>query len=212
MIKAIAFDLGGVLFAEGKSVAMERLETEYGYKKDTVRKILVSPQSVDLRKGLIEDVDFWTWAQGQLPQGYSAELIKKEWYDGYLLDEAVLELVKGLKGKYRIIAFSGNIKSRIEFLEEKYSFRSLLHIEVYSFDYHRTKPDKRFVELMIEKSGYKPDEIVYIEDNDQYAQVARELGVKVLLYSRGDIRKLERALQELGIQLPSDTVRNRLDK
>lgn len=212
MIKAVAFDLGGVLFAEGKSVAMERLETEHGYTKDTVRKILVSPQSVDLRKGLIGDVDFWAWAQGQLPEGYSAELIKKEWYDGYLLDEAVLELVKGLKGKYRIIAFSGNIKSRIEFLEEKYGFRSLLDIEIYSFDYHRTKPDKRFVELMIEKSGCKPDEIVYIEDNDQYAQVARELGVKVLLYSRGDIRKLERVLQELGIQVPSDTVRNGIDK
>jgi HAD superfamily hydrolase (TIGR01509 family) len=201
MIKAIAFDLGGVLFAEGKSVAMEKLETEHGYKKDIVRKILLSPQSVDLRKGLVENGEFWEWAQGQLPEGYSAQLIKKEWYHGYVLDEAVLELLKRLKGNYRIIAFSGNVKSRIDFLEGRYGLRSLLDVEVYSFDYHRTKPDKRFVEIMIEKSGCKPDEIVYIEDNDQYAQVARELGVKVLIYSRGEVQKLEKELRELGIDV-----------
>lgn len=200
MIKAIVFDLGGVLFAEGKSVAIEKLAREHGYEKDVVLKVLLSPKSIDLRKGLIGDDEFWEWAQNQLPKGYDAQLIKREWYQAYLLDEGILGLIKKLRGRYRIIAFSGNIKSRVEFLEERCRFRNLLDLEIYSFDYHMTKPDKKFVELMVRESGFRPEEMVYIEDNERYAQPARELGLNVLIYSRGAVLKLEEELQKLGVE------------
>lgn len=201
MIQAIVFDLGGVLFSEGKSVAVERLAREQGYRKEIVLRVLTCPKSVDLRKGLISDEAFWSWVQEQLPEGYDASVIRRAWYDGYVLDEEILDLLKRLKGNYQIIAFSGNVKSRVDFLEEKYRFRSLLDKEIYSFDHHLTKPDKRFVEIMIEQSGCRPQEIVYIEDNNHYAQPARELGVRVLLYSKGEIRKLEAELHALGVRV-----------
>lgn len=201
MIKAIVTDLGGVLFSEGKSVAVEKLEKECGYKKDLILKVFASPQSVDLRKGLIDDKVFWDWTQQQVPQGYDARLIKKEWYDGYVLDEDIFKLIHRLKGKYKIIAFSGNVGSRVDFLEQKYRFRHLFEKEIYSFDYHLTKPDKKFVEVMIAESGCSPQEIVYLEDNDRYALPARELGVHVVIYSRGEIQKLEQGLQKLGVKL-----------
>lgn len=200
MIKAVVFDLGGVLFAEGKSVAIERLEREYGYDKEKVQRILVSPQSIDLRKGLISDAEFWTWAQRQLPQEYDVRRIETAWYQGYELDPDILDLIRRLKGRYKIVAFSGNIRSRVDFLEERYRFRHLLDAEVYSFDYHLTKPDKNFVEIMIEKAGCRPDDIVYIEDNDRYAEPARELGVKVVLYARGEREKLQAELKKLGVE------------
>ena len=201
MIKAIAFDLGGVLSAEGKSVAIERLERERGYKPGEVRKILTSPQSIDMRKGLMADSEFWAWAQAQLPPGYDAREIKAAWYDGYELDLGILDLIQRLKGRYKVVAFSGNIRSRVEFLEERYRFRRLLDVEVYSFDHHLTKPDKKFVEIMIEKAGCRPEEIVYIEDNDRYAEPARELGVKVVLYTRGENEKLLAELKIMGVEI-----------
>lgn len=201
MIRAIVFDLGGVLFSEGKSVAVERLARERGYRKEIVLQVLTSPQSVELRKGLMSDEAFWSWVREQLPQGYDASVIRREWYDGYVLDEEILGLLKRLKASYRIIAFSGNVKSRVDFLEEKYRFRSLLDKEIYSFDHHMTKPDKRFVETMIKESGCRPEEIVYIEDNDRYAEPARELGVRVLLYSKGELRGLEEELRALGVRV-----------
>jgi len=201
LIQAIVFDLGGVLFSEGKSVAVERLARERGYRKEIVLQVLTSPQSVELRKGLISDEAFWSWVREQLPEGYDASVIRREWYDGYVLDEEILGLLKRLKANYQIIAFSGNVKSRVDFLEEKYRFRCLLDKEIYSFDYHMTKPDKRFVETMIEQLGCRPEEIVYIEDNDRYAEPARELGVRVLLYSKGDLRRLEEELRTLGVRV-----------
>ncbi len=199
MIQAVVFDLGGVLFSEGKSVALEKLATVNGYERMLVGAILSSPKSILLRKGLLSDGDFWQWAQQQLPPGYDSRLIQQEWYNGYTLDKDVYQLIASLRKKYSIIAFSGNIKSRVAFLEGKYHFRHLFDVEVYSFDFHMTKPEREFVQVMIEKSGVRPEEIVYIDDNDSYATPARELGLKVLIYKRGEIVRLRQELKHQGL-------------
>ena len=201
MIKVVVFDLGGVLFSEGKSVAIDTLSRKHGYPRELLQKLLSSPESIKLRKGLMSDESFWSWVQKQLPEGCDAALVKKEWYDGYVLDEDIRALVKELKGKYKLIAFSGNVQSRVQFLEKKYGFRHLFDVEIYSFDYHCTKPDKQFVEIMIEKAGCKPEEILYIEDNEGYAKPARELGAQVLIYTRGEAATLRSNLREQGVLL-----------
>jgi HAD superfamily hydrolase (TIGR01509 family) len=206
-IRAIVFDLGGVLFSEGKRVALERLSKHYAYRQDLVSKILLSSQSLDLRRGLLTDEQFWSWAQRQLPSGYDAEVIKREWYGGYLLDEDILGLIKKLKEKYRLVAFSGNIKSRIAFLEKKYAFRELFDVEIYSFDHHLTKPDRKFTAIMVRECGCRPEEIIYIDDNEKYVWPAQELGVQVLIYSRGDVAKLKRQLRALGVLLNKNFTR-----
>jgi FMN phosphatase YigB (HAD superfamily) len=148
---------------------------------------------------LLSDEEFWSWAQRQLPSSYDVEIIKREWYAGYLLDEDILRLIKKLKGKYRLVAFSGNIRSRVAFLEEKYAFRELFDVEIYSFDHHLTKPDRKFAAIMVRECGCRPEEIIYIDDNEKYISPAQELGVQVLIYSRGEIAKLEKSLRALGI-------------
>jgi FMN phosphatase YigB (HAD superfamily) len=199
MIRAIVFDLGGVVFSEGKGAAVQHLVRIHGYNPDFVSQILSSPKSIELRKGLISDEEFWSWAQSELPRGYDTLLIKKAWYDGYVLDDDIYKLIEKLKGKYKIVAFSGNIKSRVDFLEQRYRFRRLFDQEIYSFDYHLTKPDRKFVEVMVAEVGCRPEEIVYIEDNDQYTVDAREMKLNVLIYCRGEIKVLVRKLRQLGV-------------
>jgi putative hydrolase of the HAD superfamily len=199
MIKTVVVDLGGVLFAEGKSVAMKRLAELHSYDPRRVGDILSSPESIALRQGLLSDGEFWKWAGEQLPPDYDTALIREEWYNGYVLDQDILDLITRLKGKYKIIAFSGNIRSRVEFLEKKYHFRHLFDGEVYSFDHRLTKPDERFVKIMVEKAEAKPEEILYLEDNEAYARPAKELGVQVVIYKRGEAEKLRKELGQRGI-------------
>ena len=201
MIKTVVVDLGGVLFSEGKSVALDNLTAGHRYDPKRVGAILSSPKSILLRKGLLSDGEFWQWAEQQLPVNYDCRLIQQEWYNGYVLDEDIYALIADLRKNYSIIAFSGNIKSRVDFLEAKYHFRHLFHSEIYSFDFHLTKPESQFVEVMIEKSGVGPDEIVYIDDNDSYAKPARELGVNVIIYRRGEVVQLRQRMKRYGMAL-----------
>lgn len=201
MIKAVVFDLGGVLFAEGKTMAIERLALEHGYRREIVNRVLTSGMAMELRRGKIADDQFWDWARQQIPAGYDAALIQQAWYEGYVLDDNIRALIESLRGRYRLIAFSGNVKSRVDYLEKKYRFRHLFDLEIYSFDYQVTKPERRFVEIMIEKSSCPPQQIAYIDDNDGYAAPARELGVRVVIYQRGKLAKLKAELAQLGVQV-----------
>ncbi len=200
-VKVIALDLGGVLFAEGKSVAAARLVRDYAYDGDLVSRLLVSRQSKDLRRGRLADHEFWSWVQDQLPQGYEALTIRRVWYESYTLDNDVLSLIRKLKGQYKLIAFSDNIKSRVVFLDRRYHFRRLFEEEVYSFDFHLLKPHKNFIEKMIQVSHCSPAEIVYVDDSADCAGPARDLGINFVLYSRRGIRDLEKALEKLGIRI-----------
>jgi putative hydrolase of the HAD superfamily len=199
VIKTVVVDLGGVLFSEGKSVALDQLAATHGYDRRLVGAILSSSQSILLRKGLLSDAEFWQWVEQQLPSGYDCRLIKNQWYAGYVLDDEIRALISDLRKKYRIVAFSGNIKSRVAFLEDKYHFRHLFDVEVYSFDFHMTKPERAFVETMIAKSAARPEEIVYIDDNDIYGQPARDLGVNVIIHRQGDTAGLRAALRQHGV-------------
>ncbi len=196
-IKVIAFDLGGVFFAEGKKIALEILSQKYGYDKKLVLDVLTSSKSEDLRKGLITDEEFWLWAKRQLPADYNTETIKKEWYDGYILDEDIFGLVKKLKNRYKLVVFSGNVKTKVEYLDEKYRFRQYFEKEIYSYDYHTTKNERKFFEILIKETKSDPEEILLIDDGD--FSVAKELGINLVIYQRGKIKELEESLRDFGI-------------
>ncbi len=200
-IKALVFDLGGVLFQEGKSVAIEKLFREKNYDKNTVLNVLKSPKSFDLRAGIINDEEFWNSAQKQLPEGYDAITIKNHWYDGYILDENIFNLVKKLHKRYELFIFSGNIKSRVEYLEKKYNFRKYFDLEVYSYDYHLNKPQKEFVDVLVKKSELNPQEMIFIDDNEEVLNPAKKLGIKTIVYETGNIHDLENKLKSFGVNI-----------
>lgn len=205
MIKVIAVDLGGVYFSEGKKIAVEKLAEENGYDKGLVLKLLRSPKSLELRKGLISDKEFWDWAQKNLPNGYSAPLIRQVWYDSYLPDIEIEKLVKKLRGIYKIIVFSENIKARVEYLDSKYHFRQNFDQEVYSYDYKMLKyysPEKNkgFYEALIKASDCRAEEILAIDDGIDTIKMLKFLGVNAVLYKRGEAEKLKRELLKYGIK------------
>jgi len=206
MIKAIAFDLGGVFFAEGKSVALESMKKKYNYDPKIIKPLLsarLSQMATAIRRGDIEDEEFWSWVQSKLPAGYDAKIIKQEFYDGYILDKDICDLVKKLKEKYVLIVFSGNIRDRIDYLENKYNFRYLFDLEVYSFDCHTTKTDlgDLFYRKLIETANCEPAEILCIDDGDYVVEPLKKLGVNIILYSRGGIQNLLKELRDFEVNV-----------
>lgn len=201
IIKSIVFDLGGVLFTEGKSVALEVLVRDYGYDPTVIREVLTCPLSRDMRKGLISEKAFWSWVAGRIPQEYDAQLIRDEWYRGYVLDQDIFELVKRLKGHYRLVAFSGNIPDRVAYLNEKYRFRELFDVEVYSYDHHAEKGDPEFLDALLTTLGDRPDEILYIDDSRDALELAEQRGLNVVHYTTGQMKRIEAAMRRLGISV-----------
>lgn len=198
-IKTIVFDLGGVLFTEGKTVALEALARDYDYDPAVVWDVLTCPRSRDMRKGLVSEADFWAWAERRLPPNYSARVIRDAWYEGYALDREIFELVKGLQGRYRLVVFSENIPDRVAYLDERYGFRELFDVEIYSYDHQAGKRDPRFLEILLATLGQRPGEILYIDNSRDVLERAERQGVNVALYTTGQTKEIEAAMRRLDI-------------
>ena len=198
-IRSIVFDLGGVLFTEGKSVAQEVLSREYGYDPVIIGEILTSERSREMRKGLVSEEAFWSWVTGQITQNYDAQVIRDEWYKGYALDPDVFGLAKRLMGHYKLVAFSENIPDRITYLDKKYRFRKLFDIEVYSYDHQMGKSDPQFLQVLLKTLSERPDEILYIDNSMFPLELAQRRGVNVVHYTTGQIENTKAAMRRLGI-------------
>ena len=198
-ISTIVFDLGGVLFTEGKSVALDVLSRDYGYDAEVVWDILTCKASRDMRKGLVSESAFWLWVGGWIPRDYDARVIRDEWYKGYALDREIFDLVKALKSHYRIAVFSENIRDRVAYLEEKYRFREHFDVEVYSYDHHLGKRDPAFLEVLLSTLDERPIEILYIDNSWEVLEMAEQRGLNVIHYTTGQIRRVRAVMQLLGI-------------
>ncbi|HIG95689.1 TPA: HAD hydrolase-like protein [Candidatus Woesearchaeota archaeon] len=200
MIKVIALDLGGVVFSDGKQGVLDRLVASHGYDSTIVKKLLSCPESTNLRRGRFTDEQFWNRAKKILPAKYDAQVIKQAYYDAYEPDPDVFPLVQQLHATGNMLmAFSGNIRSRIEYLDRKYQFRQYFGKEVYSFDYDANKPEQKLWEAMLCAAGVPGDEIFYVDDNDYYAPLAQRDGVHMHVYKKGGIRELKDAIRNAGV-------------
>lgn len=198
-IQGIVFDLGGVLFTEGKTVAVDRLFRENGYDKKLVLDVLRSEQSLDMRKGLLEDDAFWIWAQKQLPAGYDARIIKRVWYESYLLDEEIFTLVKNLHKKYKLMILSGNIQSRVAYLEAKYHYQQYFDRALYSFEVHATKPEQKLLDAFFQKISISPSKLLFLDDDTKFLDAVRLNGSHGIRYTQGKFQELLTALSSYGI-------------
>lgn len=197
-IKSVVFDLGGVLFTEGKSVALDVLFRDYGYDPAVVGEVLTCPRSRDMRKGLISEESFWSWVEGLIPPDYDARTIRDEWYKGYALDREVFDLVKRLRDDFKLVAFSENIRDRIAYLDEKYRFRALFDVEIYSYDHQAGKRDPEFLEVLLATLVERPEEILYIDNCRNVLESAERRGLNVVLYTTGQMTRIETAMRRLG--------------
>eukprot|EP00727_Mastigamoeba_balamuthi_P007685 m51a1_g3537 hypothetical protein (216) ;mRNA; f:972446-973339 len=214
VIKALALDLGGVFFAEGKAAAMPVLRDKYGYDPVLVQSVLTGPHSDSLRKGLIEDDAFWKWVETELNTRangsgvhYDASIVRSVWYDAYTVDEGVRRIALEAKALgCRLVVFTGNIRGRIQYLQAHHQFEDLFDAKVYSYDHHMSKAQPDFHKEMIKASGCKPSEIIYVDDDPKHTKIASELGVNCFTYRPSKVSELREFIRGHGVPLASSNL------
>jgi len=106
------------------------------------------------------------------------------------------ELVSELRKNYKVIAFSGNIRERVEYLNEKYNLYEDFDDFVLSFNVGYSKENIGFYKILLEKIKYKPEECIFVDDWRENLDIAKGLGMKTILFYtpeqlKFDLRKLD---------------------
>ena len=186
-IKNVIFDFGGVIMDIniGKTIqAFEALHVE-GWSKDDIisshKKFLL-----DLELGLITPDEFIHALYEEYPamKNVGADKVWEAW-NALLLgyDPQRIELIEKIRKNYKLFVLSNtNLPHRVRFKQMfreqfKKGFGSLFDKQFYSDEMHLRKPDLKIYNEVIEDTGIKPEETLFIDDNELNITYAKQTGL-----------------------------------
>jgi len=186
-IKAIIFDLGGVVFHEDWHALNRDMVKKYGistlirsqydqeinneYNKATIGKSSMKKvfEKICSKKGIKININ-------ELCR-YYAEHYKKH----KKLNKNLIKLIKKLRRNYKIVCFTGT--NAIHFKSHKE--QGILNIFHKSFASHLVKgikEEKRSFIIILKKLRMKPEETLFIDDYKPNIMTAKSIGIRTILF------------------------------
>lgn len=198
VIKAIIFDLGGVYFSNGAVIAHKKLLQEFpDLSPGMINLVMKGKLGKDYRLGKFTKKEFWQKAQNLAGRKFDTKKFARIWNSSYQLNPDVAELVLNLRKNYKVGALSGNIRERIDYLEQKYNFKKDFEVIVLSYLLGVNKPSLKMYQEILRRLNLEGEECIFIDDQKIKLKPAEELGMKTILFQ--SVSQLRRELNELGV-------------
>lgn len=201
MIKGVIVDLDGVYFPKGKDEFIKKVVEGYMAEEEVVRTVFFSSsEMMDYKRGKLSDDQYWKL----FIKKFNIKAEKKEIIDllisGYKVNSEIERLVKALRGKnYTTIICTNNFPARINGLDEKFHFLENFDVKIFSYDVGVLKPDPRIYHEIGERTGFKNEEIVVVDNGKENIRTQKSLGFVTIWY-KGYLKLMEK-LESLGVKV-----------
>ncbi len=187
-IKNIIFDLGGVILnidyhltAQAfKNLGIKDFDSIYSQAQQ-------NNLFNDLETGQISPQDFRTALKEYIPQATDQE-IDHAW-NAMLLDlpQERIELLKAIKGNYRIFLLSNtnaiHIKAFTAYVNQQFGtglFENLFENHYYSSEIGLRKPNANAFQYVLDQNNLKVEETLFIDDSVQHIEGAKSIGLSTI--------------------------------
>ncbi len=203
MIGAVFFDFGGVVACLDHD-EMARIERRHGLPAGGIwRAMYETAEWEALRIGQGNEAA-WVGAirrELDLLAGRPiAEEVNREWVQCWRgLDEAVISIIDGLRGRYRVGMISNATLTLEDELRDHHKIHDLFDIIVNSARVGFAKPDARIFQHAADGVGLQPSGCVHVDDLPHNVAGARKAGFHAVHYE-GDGTSLEVELRALGVE------------
>lgn len=194
MIKAVIFDMGGVLLRTYDPGPREALGQQYGFSmKEMFQIIFASDSSQQAERGEKTDLEHWSWALDQL--GVAAEDredFTKKWWSGDRMDYELLEFINGLRPAFRTGVLSNAwLGTRANIDKHWGGLDQYFDVVVYSAEVGLRKPDPKIFHLLLNKLDAQPEETIFVDDFSENIRAAQALGMNSVQFCSPDQAKEE---------------------
>ena len=199
MIKSIIFDLGGVYFTDGTSKAVKKVSQKYNLNSQEVLDFFGTKNNIGklYRQGKLTSKQFWQEFEKQFRIKVDKDDLTKQWILCYKPIQGTANLIKKLrKNGLKTYFLSDNVKERSGFLEKKYNYLHDFDSGIFSHEVGVTKRDgDKIFMLVLQKTGNKPNEAIFIDDKEAYVKTAKNLGINAIHFKNE--KQLEREIKKL---------------
>jgi putative hydrolase of the HAD superfamily len=133
--------------------------------------------------GQISEVDQWRYACRQL--GWQEEQegeLKRKFFAGDILDEELVEFIRGVHLKYHTGVISNAMDGARHFLVHQLDLGAIFDSLVYSYEVGVMKPDERIFQFALASLQVPAAEAVFIDDFEHNVAGARAVGMQAILF------------------------------
>jgi epoxide hydrolase-like predicted phosphatase len=212
MIKAIIFDLGGVLMSDVplKEIA-EELDSNSHLSKEEIHAHLYPTEHWNLLTlGKITEDEYWdTFLQASKINVDRKHLRDKVRSSLYPLKHATAT-IRSLKNHYKLAILSNHAKEWSEYMKQKFDLFQSFKPIIFSCDVRLRKPDPKIYEIALEKLEcdaegrtirFTPEECILVDDKKRNTDAAKKLGIQGIIFEEAS--RLLEDLRRAGVKIES---------
>jgi len=201
-IKAIIFDLGGVLVGFKPSVLENGLFVpKPGGLKWNNKTV---PDLYDkFAKGLVTPKQFYKGILPFMEKKVSFSEFKSFWGTKiFTWRPAVAEFAKQLKkAGYKVAIISDCDAVTFPAIMKHYGLMSFLDAVATSYEEHRRKFEPELFDVVLKRLKERPKNCIFVDDLVKYVGMGKKLGLQAVQYK--DLSQLKRTLRAFGIRVPA---------
>jgi epoxide hydrolase-like predicted phosphatase len=197
-IKAIVFDMGGVLVRTEDFSVRERLAAAYHLSLQALSAgVFDSPTSRLAEEGKLTEAAHWQTVFDQLsiPPQEQAQFIQSFW-GGDRLDAVLVDQIRQWRGRFALGLLSNAWDGARASVEECYHFLNVFDVTIFSAEVGMRKPSAEIFHFMLHRMKAAPEETVFVDDSLDNIRGAVAVGINTVHF-----RNRDQALDELKAML-----------
>lgn len=178
-IKAVFFDLGGVIVRTEYQAPRQHLAESLGMDYEDIDKIVFGSVSAARASiGEIDEEEHWRNVMKTLKLPASEyPRVREEFFAGDVIDREIVEFLRAIKPKVKTGVISNAWSGlRNYILREK--FDDAFHHMVISAEVGVAKPDARIYHIALEQLQVKAKEAVFVDDVLENIEACEKVGMK----------------------------------
>ena len=195
-IRAVLFDLGGVIVRTEYQAPRQHLAESLGMDYDDIDKIVfgggTNGSAARATLGQISEDEHWLNVMKILKQPASENArIRTEFFAGDIIDRTLLDFLRSMRPKYKTGLISNAWSGlRNYILREK--FDDAFEYMIISSEVGAAKPDPKIFQIALEQLQVKANEAVFVDDFIENIEACQKVGMKGIHF-----RDVESAMKQL---------------
>ncbi|MFK7801196.1 MAG: HAD family hydrolase [Anaerolineae bacterium] len=200
-IKAIIFDIGGVLIRTADRTHRNNLENRLGLKRGESEILVFNGEmGKKAQMGQITSAELYAWIQSHLNlDDEGIKQFKDEFWAGDHLDVELVDFIRKLREKYTVCIISNFMDALPHMLKTDYPAADAFHFTVVSAHVGTMKPAPGIFEYTLKLLNLRPEETVFIDDFQHNINGCQAVGMHGIHF-KPDL-DLKVKLEEFGVKL-----------
>jgi epoxide hydrolase-like predicted phosphatase len=183
-IRAIIFDLGGVLLRTSDFEPRERLAAGLHMNRCQLEQFIFGGVSGDqAQRGEITVQQHWENLRQQInysPEDFEA--LVKDFFSYDEIDESLIDYVRELHKMYKTALLSNAWDDLRQVITENWHFEDAFDTMIISAEVRVAKPDPRIFQLALDRLDVKAEEAIFVDDMKRNVDGAQLAGLHALLF------------------------------